>query len=148
MKLLYRKRCLHESQRKTLWWQMFFKISIVKNLQYFTEKHMCWSLSIITLQLYLKETPTQMFSCEISQICKNTFFTEHLRRLLLEGVCEGASLVKISQSCHLIYLESVTDISERCPLNETVNGRDCWNVYCFSCSLVSLFSLSIQKKWS
>ena len=31
------------------------------------------------LQLYLKETSTQMFSCEISQIFKNIFFTEHLR---------------------------------------------------------------------
>ena len=30
-----------------------------------------------------KETPTQVFSCEISKIFKNIFFKEHLRRLLL-----------------------------------------------------------------
>ena len=41
-----------------------------------------------------------MFYCEISQIFKNTFFTEHLRWLLQEGVCEGTSLVKILQSCY------------------------------------------------
>ena len=61
---------------------------------------MCWSLFLIKLQAIrltalFKETPTQMFSCEISQIFKNTFFTEHLRWLLLDWVCEGASLVKI-----------------------------------------------------
>ena len=30
-----------------------------------------------------KETPTQVFSCEFCEISKNTFFTEHLRWLLL-----------------------------------------------------------------
>ena len=44
---------------------------------------------------YLKETPTQMFSCEVSQIFKYTFFTEYLWWLLLEEVCEGTSLLKI-----------------------------------------------------
>ena len=75
------------------------------------------------------------FFCEISQIFKNIFFTEHLRWLLLEGVCEGTSLVKILHSCHLIYLESSTDVSERCPLGEIMNNRDCRNVYRFSCFL-------------
>ena len=41
-----------------------------------------------------------MFSREISQIFKNTFFTEHLWWLLLGGACEGTSLVKILHSCH------------------------------------------------
>ena len=31
---------------------------------------------------FKKETPTQVFFCEIYEIFKNTFFTEHLRRLL------------------------------------------------------------------
>ena len=35
------------------------------------------------LQLYQKETPTQMVSCEIYKIFRNTFFTEHLQWLLL-----------------------------------------------------------------
>ena len=44
------------------------------------------------LQLYLKETPTQMFSCKIAQIFKNTFLIEHFRWLLLKGVCEGTAI--------------------------------------------------------
>ena len=32
-----------------------------------------------SLQLYQKETPTQVFSCEICEIFKNTYFEEHLR---------------------------------------------------------------------
>ena len=35
------------------------------------------------LQLYLKETLAQMFSCEICDIFKNTYFIEHLRTELL-----------------------------------------------------------------
>ena len=31
------------------------------------------------LQLYLKETPTQLFSCEFCENFKNTFFEEHLQ---------------------------------------------------------------------
>ena len=31
------------------------------------------------LQLYQKETPTQVFSCEYCEIFKNTYFGEHLR---------------------------------------------------------------------
>ena len=35
-------------------------------------------------QLYHKETPTQVFSCEICKILKNNDFEEHLQWLLLE----------------------------------------------------------------
>ena len=35
------------------------------------------------LQLYKKETPTQVFSYEICKIFKNIFFTENLRWLFL-----------------------------------------------------------------
>ena len=31
------------------------------------------------LQLYLKETPAQVFPCEICEIFKNTYFAEHLQ---------------------------------------------------------------------
>ena len=30
------------------------------------------------LQLFKKETPAQVFSCEFCEISRNTFFTEHL----------------------------------------------------------------------
>ena len=107
------KRCLHESQRKTLWLsfvnprkgrssrsQMFFKIGVLKNFANFTGKHLCWSLFLIKLQALFNKV-----SCGISQFFKNTsFFTEHLQRLSLEGVCEGTSFVKILQSCHFNIL--------------------------------------------
>ena len=31
------------------------------------------------MQLYLKETPTQVFSCEICEIFKSTYSDEHLK---------------------------------------------------------------------
>ena len=37
----------------------------------------------LSLQLYLKETPTEVFSREICVIFKNTFFIEHILKLLL-----------------------------------------------------------------
>ena len=49
----------------------------LKNFASFTGKHLCWSPLFITL------TPTQVLSCEICEIFKSTFFTEHLRWLLL-----------------------------------------------------------------
>ena len=69
-------------------------IDVLKNLQNFTGKHVCRSL------FFNKRDPTQMFSCGTSQIFQNNFFTEHLRWLLLEGVYERTSLVKILQFCH------------------------------------------------
>ena len=55
---------------------MFFKVGVPKHLQLYLDD----------LPLYFKEALTQMFSCEILQIFKNTYFTERfLRWLLLEG---------------------------------------------------------------
>ena len=47
-------------------WQMFFKIGVRP----------------ATL---IKETPTQVFSCEIYEIFKNTFFTEHCTLVAASG---------------------------------------------------------------
>ena len=49
----------------------------------FTGKHLCWSLfkkgsRPSGLQLFKKETPTQVFSCAYCKIFKNTFVEEHL----------------------------------------------------------------------
>ena len=51
------------------------------------------------------------------------FFTQHLRWLFLEGVCEGTSLVKTLQFRH--FNTSITDALEKCPLRKIVNNRDC-----------------------
>ena len=47
-----------------------------------------------SLQLYEKETPTQVFSCEICEIFKNTYFEEHLWM--------AASTIKKSIDCYQI----------------------------------------------
>ena len=55
---------------------MFFKIVVLKSFRNFTWKHLCWSLFLIKLQFWgpaTLETPTQVFSCEISEVFKNTF---------------------------------------------------------------------------
>ena len=49
------------------------------------------------------------FLVSFSKFLKATFFTEHLRWLLLKRVCDGTSSVKILQSLISIYLESITD---------------------------------------
>ena len=38
-----------------------------------------FQFNFIKMQLYQKESPTQVFSCEICEISKNTYFEEHLR---------------------------------------------------------------------
>ena len=80
------------------------KKCILKNFANFTGKHLCWSLFFIKLQalcwslfsiklqafrlaILLKRDSktrpatfsTQVFSCEICKILKNTYFEEHLR---------------------------------------------------------------------
>ena len=66
---------LHRSSRS----RIFFKIGVFKNFSNFTGKHLCQSFFLIklqswTLQFYRKETPTQVFSCKICEIFKNTCF--------------------------------------------------------------------------
>ena len=58
--------------------QMFFKIGILKSFANFTGRHLCWRLFLKNLQteglqLHKKKTPTQVFSCEVCEIYKNTF---------------------------------------------------------------------------
>ena len=54
--------------------QMFFKISVLKNFANFIGKHQYWSIFLTKLlawrpaTLLKKETPTQVFSCEICKI--------------------------------------------------------------------------------
>ena len=64
--------------------QMFFKLGALKNCANFTGKHLCWSLFLIKfLTNFIKDTPTQVFSCEIWKIFQNSFSTEHLLWLFL-----------------------------------------------------------------
>ena len=47
------------------------------NFANFTGKHFCW-MSPESLQLYQKETLTEVFSSEICEIFKNSYFEGHL----------------------------------------------------------------------
>ena len=51
--------------------EVFYKKVVLKSLANFTEKQ-------LGLQLYYKVNLTQVFSYEIWEIFKNTFFQEHL----------------------------------------------------------------------
>ena len=59
------------------------KKAVPKGFTIFPRKHLCRNLLIklhaLGLQLYQKETSTQVFSCEYCKILKNTCFEEHLR---------------------------------------------------------------------
>ena len=50
---------------------------VLKNFVNFTRKHLCCSLVFTKLQVFRAAT-LQVFSCEIWEILKNTYFEEHL----------------------------------------------------------------------
>ena len=55
---------------------MFFKIKALKKIAKFTGKHLCQSLFFNTVAGL---TLVQVLSCELYEIFKNNFITEHLR---------------------------------------------------------------------
>ena len=59
---------------------VFCKKTVLKNLAKFTEKHLCWSLFLITLQTF-----RLLFSCEFCESFNNTFLIEHLWGLFLSS---------------------------------------------------------------
>ena len=57
--------------------QIFFKIGVLQVFANSTGKHLCWrhfSRKLQSWKLYLQEISTQVFSCEIWKIFKNTIF--------------------------------------------------------------------------
>ena len=73
-----------------------------------------------------KRLQHRCFPVNFAKFLRIPFVTGHLHRwLLLEGICVRTSLVKILQPCHFHTLKSITDASERCPLRNTMNNRDC-----------------------
>ena len=71
--------------------EVFHKKIALKNFTKFTGKHLCQSLFFLsyrseaynhdhaTYNFIKKKTLAQVFSCEFSEIVKNTSFMEHLR---------------------------------------------------------------------
>ena len=64
--------------------RIIFKIGVLKNFTILAGKHLCWILFSNKVAGPRPETPTEVFSCKYSEIFKNSFFIEHLRRLLLK----------------------------------------------------------------
>ena len=81
------------------------KKGVVRNFVKFTRKHLCQSL----FNFIRKETLVQVFSCEICEIFKNTFFTEHLRATSsgLVKPCLNSDLYLISKSSGTALLETI-----------------------------------------
>ena len=44
------------------------------------------NLQAFSLQVFQKETPTQVLSCEVCETFKNTYFEEHLQTTASGGV--------------------------------------------------------------
>ena len=61
--------------------EVFYRKAVLKDFAIFAGINLRWSLFLIKLcpQLYWKETPTQVFSCEYCEIFKSTYFEKHLR---------------------------------------------------------------------
>ena len=59
---------------------MLYKKVLLKILQY-SQENACVGVSFegLDLQLYLKDTPTKVFSCKYFEIFNNTYFEKHLR---------------------------------------------------------------------
>ena len=43
-------------------------------------------LQAFSLQVFRKETPTQVLSCEVCKTFKNTYFEKYLQRTASEGI--------------------------------------------------------------
>ena len=64
--------------------ELLYKKAVLKYFSIFIGKDLCWSLffnKVAGLQVrnFIKQTLTQVFSCEYCEILKNTYFEEHLR---------------------------------------------------------------------
>ena len=75
--------------------EVFLKNGVLRSFAKFMEKYLCQSLFFKKVAgLFIKkEALTQVFFCEFCGISKNTFFTEHLLRLLL-SVSNLKTLIK------------------------------------------------------
>ena len=89
------------------------------------------------LQLYYKETPTQLFSCEYCEISKNTYFEEHLRT-----ATSGIYMINLYDECQLINHEEFLGMVGL----RTVKCRISRRAYCKEASL--LWISSTVSRWN
>ena len=65
-------------------------------------------LKLLGCNVIKKETPAQVFSCEFFEISKNTFFTEHLRWLLLKKVTHQTDRIWTVAPFSKFYVKNLT----------------------------------------
>ena len=77
----------------------YMRKGVLKNLANFTRKHLRWSFFLTKVQgrdcNFIKmRLPTQVLSCKICKIFKNTYFEKHLQ----------TSVSKISKWCEVFFV--------------------------------------------
>ena len=76
-----------------------------------TEKHLCWNLFLIKLQLYERETPAQVSSFEYCDIFDNSFFyrapVSAASEIEFAGVAHPAFSSPIPRILNKIYIFQV-----------------------------------------
>ena len=115
--------------------QMFFKIDVLKNFEIFTEKHLCWGLFLIKLQV-----ATQVFSCEYWEVFKNrvSYYIEHLWLLILKLQNKA-----VTQRCSVkkVFLE----ISQNSKENTCARDSFLINLQAKKESLAQVFPVNFAK---
>ena len=128
---------------------MFFKIGVLKNFANCTAKHLSWSLFLTKFFTdFIKNTPTQMLSCAICKIFKNTFF---YRTPQVAATVERDSTSGICEIFQDTFFGRTTPMaaSEWAPLQKDclitrINTTFCWFLACF----IDIFNSRIFfQKW-
>ena len=88
--------------------EVFCKKCVLKNVAYFTRKHLCWSLFLKKLQDFRHtETPTQVLYRTICKISKNSYFEEHLQ-------ATASGVFKILSNIYLTLLNVFFYFKKKC----------------------------------
>ena len=85
--------------------QMFFQIGVLKNFSNFTAKHLSWSLCC--------RLSGACFSVKLSTFLRKTFFTEHLRWLLLDSGYSELMLCNQTDTHSCTWFLSITFLGIR-----------------------------------
>ena len=73
---------------------MYFRICVIKNFAMFIGKHLCWSVffnkykGLKACNFNKNRLQHKLFPVQFAKFLRTPFFTEHVRRLLLEISCE------------------------------------------------------------
>ena len=99
---------------------MFFKIRALKKFAKFTGKHLCQRLFFNTVAGL---TLVQVFSCELYEIFKNNFITQHLRAT---ASVFGDGKIALSEKCpnmefFLVHIRTLFMQKKSC--GQYLNGK-------------------------